>query len=354
MTDGCNLTCRYCFEREKPQNACHYQFMSQTVAEGSLLYLLKYSPYDKVFVNLYGGEPLLNFKTIKYLLDRGNQLAKEYRKEIFWFLITNGTLLNQEIANFIKDRQIGVQISLDGSKEDQDSYRTYKDGRASYPVVIRNIRTLESLGVSCNLMVVLHKKNISDISWLNDLRSLVTGKVGFCVTAAVDKEITPDEREWKDFCEHYKSYLMATETNGLSQQHAIPKIIGHIKNGGKFHFGCGGGLEEFTVTPDGEMYLCERLSGKLGCNILEDMPPHKLWKKYINDVTNDECGKCWAKYLCGGGCAHTFYSHTGTKKPYHWACRIKKAEVESAVGMLCHEFYKTKSVEGNGHRNGCE
>lgn len=112
--------------------------------------------------------------------------------------------------------------------------------------------------------------------------------------------------------------------------------------GSHHNFGCGAGLEEFTVSPNGNMFLCERLSGDLKVNITEDKPPREIWFKYLNDVTNSVCNLCWAKYLCGGGCAHTSFVHNGSRKPYKWHCEIKKTEIENAVIFLYEKINSKK------------
>ena len=53
---------------------------------------------------------------------------------------------------------------------------------------------------------------------------------------------------------------------------------------------------------------------------------------------NLACSGCWAKYLCGGGCAHTARSINGELKPYKWDCAVKKLEAISAIKISYNQF----------------
>lgn len=341
LTDGCNLACKYCFERDKPSDLkCHAQMSSKT-AVASLEYLLKNSPYQEVFINLYGGEPLLNFRTIKSLIEMGEKLSKIYNKQIKWFLVTNGTLINQKIANFIKDNKIGVQVSIDGSDIKHNIYRTFVDGRQSYDLVKKNIKKLEALGVCCNLLVVLTKANVGDLRWLEELKKTASGKIAFCIAATDRKEVLPTNGEWEEFISKYELFL---KNQDYRQNQTIGTLVNRIKKGGKLYFGCGGGLEELTVSPTGEMYLCERLDSisKLGISVFDGVPPNDLWRKIIGHVNSSRCKKCWLKYLCGGGCSHTFRSYSKLNRSFKWHCKIKQIEAESAITAICKDFYHEK------------
>ena len=62
-----------------------------------------------------GGEPLLNFSTIKHIVDFWENIKIQFpgRKVTFSFT-TNGTLFTPEIIEYVKEKQIGVTVSLDG------------------------------------------------------------------------------------------------------------------------------------------------------------------------------------------------------------------------------------------------
>ncbi len=116
LTESCNLNCTYCqIERNyKNNNQIH---MSEDIAARSLALFAKYAPKGKQkTIILTGGEPTLNFKVIKLLLQHTKELLDSYR----FILFTNGTKLTEQMAKLFKENNVLVLISLDGTKVQHD------------------------------------------------------------------------------------------------------------------------------------------------------------------------------------------------------------------------------------------
>ena len=92
MSSSCNLACKYCFVENCQFNNKREVNMSKDTA---LLALKKYDTYLKEnnikgSVIFYGGEPLVNWNTIKEVLLK----AEELNSPINFSMVTNATLLN--------------------------------------------------------------------------------------------------------------------------------------------------------------------------------------------------------------------------------------------------------------------
>lgn len=61
-----------------------------------------------------GGEPLLNFKIIKYVVE---YIKNETDLKPKYSLNTNGTLMSEEIAEWFVKNNIHVRFSIDGSRK---------------------------------------------------------------------------------------------------------------------------------------------------------------------------------------------------------------------------------------------
>ena len=86
LTDGCNLKCTYCFQdRYKPINN-----MTQEVLDQTIKFINEIDPQGVAF---FGGEPLLAQKGMKQVLAQTD--VEKY------FLTTNGTLLNDDIFDWL-------------------------------------------------------------------------------------------------------------------------------------------------------------------------------------------------------------------------------------------------------------
>jgi len=131
--------------------------MSPEVAVAAVDFLLHESRESETISLIFtGGEPLLNFKTIKSAVEYAQVEAERKRKKAKFLIATNGTLFNNEIISFIKENQIEVQISLDGDKETHDRMRIFPDGRGSYRVISRWLpKLLEDYGEEVELRATL-------------------------------------------------------------------------------------------------------------------------------------------------------------------------------------------------------
>lgn len=128
-TDACNLRCRYCFLSQKPN------YMSYQVAKDATDLLAECyteGQKDKQTLNFFGGEPLLMWDTIVKPITEyvcSNDLP------IKLGITTNGILLDEEKAKFLKDNNVGLLFSIDGSKKFQDYNRPLPGGKSSYDVL---------------------------------------------------------------------------------------------------------------------------------------------------------------------------------------------------------------------------
>ena len=58
---------------------------------------------QKQIITFYGGEPLLNFAGIKSFIEEVNNLKEsKYWPEVQYSIVTNGSLFNDEIIEFLK------------------------------------------------------------------------------------------------------------------------------------------------------------------------------------------------------------------------------------------------------------
>ena len=95
--------------------------------------------YGQKEINLtyFGGEPTLCWDSIIVPL---TEYIKNNYKDIFNLnMTTNGTLLNEERINFLKDNNIHLLLSCDGPPEVQDYNRPTRDGGKSSILIEKNI-----------------------------------------------------------------------------------------------------------------------------------------------------------------------------------------------------------------------
>lgn len=130
ITNQCNFVCSYCYKKKNEQ------IMPWSVLQKSIDWCLQ-SPGEKKKISFCGGEPLLEIVNIKkvteYISNKYGSLMD--KPEIL--IISNGTLLNQDIIEFLAVNKIKFVLSIDGTR---DSFRKNRTG--SYDLVEKNARLL--------------------------------------------------------------------------------------------------------------------------------------------------------------------------------------------------------------------
>lgn len=157
---ACNLDCSYCFFLSKE---LLYTAEKQTMSEATLReYLRKFlatHPDGPVTLLWQGGEPTL--RGIDFFR-RAVEYAREFARpgqQVSHAIQTNGTLLNAEWAQFFREHNFLVGISMDGPAQIHDAYRVNRAGRGTHAQVLRGWNLLQAAGVETNILCTVHAAN---------------------------------------------------------------------------------------------------------------------------------------------------------------------------------------------------
>ena len=113
LTHQCNLACVYCYEHHK--NACTMS------AQDAIAIVDRELTMDDgitmVEFDFFGGEPLLEFDTVREVVE--HTAAKTYNKDYIFFITTNGVLLDEERKAWLREHSDVLQmgLSLDGTRK---------------------------------------------------------------------------------------------------------------------------------------------------------------------------------------------------------------------------------------------
>ena len=141
----CNLDCEYCFFLSKEMLYPGSRFrMAEELQETYIRQLLEaHARAPEVVVAWQGGEPTI--MGVEFFR-RSVELQREYARpgqRILNTLQTNGTLIDDEWASFLKENDFLVGISIDGPREIHDTYRVDKGGKPTFDRVIRGLERLK-------------------------------------------------------------------------------------------------------------------------------------------------------------------------------------------------------------------
>ncbi len=156
----CNLDCKYCFYLEKENlypNTSQWA-MPPEVLEHYIQQYIAAQPVDEVHFAWQGGEPTLLgvdfFRDVVVLQQKHAQ-----GKSIHNALQTNGTLVDDEWAEFLAERKFLVGVSIDGPREIHDYYRVDKGNAPTFDRVMRGVEKLRRHRVEFNTLTVVNRHN---------------------------------------------------------------------------------------------------------------------------------------------------------------------------------------------------
>lgn len=145
VTLRCDHSCHYCQVSRVTENRTQFD-MKREHADKALALVFR-SPSPAIKIEFQGGEPLLNFKLIQYIVEQAVLLNRRYEKHLQFVIASNLSQLTDEVLQFCKQHQIYFSTSLDGPADLHDAHRPLRGGD-SYRVTCEGIARIRSeLGV---------------------------------------------------------------------------------------------------------------------------------------------------------------------------------------------------------------
>jgi len=338
IAHDCNLRCKYCFA-EKGSYGGKRSLMSYDVAKKAIDYLLANSGSKKnLEVDFFGGEPLLNFEVIKQVVAYTKEKEKQYNKEVHFTITTNGTILNDEIEQFINEHMDNVVLSLDGRKSVNDKVRVYPSNEGSYDKIVGNIQKIVANrnGKSYFIRGTYTRDNLD---FYNDVLHIYEdlGLKEISIEPVSGGEFELNDEEIQRAIEEYERFaILYAEQDDYRFYHFnislynSPCIYKRVA-------ACGAGFEYMAVSPEGKIYACHQFVGEdkflLG-NVDEGITNMELVNMFANSnvFTKDKCSDCFAKYFCSGGChANSYFTNGDINIPNDNACILQKKRIECAI-----------------------
>jgi len=351
MAHDCNLRCKYCFAGEGNYHG-EKSLMPVEVARRAIDFVIENSGNRRnIEIDFFGGEPLLNLKTIKDTVEYAREREKNSNKRFRFTVTTNGLLLNDEIMEYLNDTMDNIVLSLDGRREVNDSMRVRRDGSGCYDAIVPKFQKMASIRKDKDYYVRgTFTRNNLDFS--EDVMHMAA--LGF-EQPALEPVVLPDGSGLEISKEHLDSIFSEYEKLAL-------KLAELRKQGKKinfFHFmldleggpcvakrlrGCGSGTEYLAVTPSGDLYPCHQFAGieefRIG-NVFTGIERQEITDTFrrINVYTKKSCRNCWAKFYCSGGCAANAWNfRKDLFDIYEIGCELEKKRIECALWLKAREL----------------
>jgi uncharacterized protein len=144
VTLRCEHTCRYC--QVSRQSSARSEFdMSEATARNALRLAFR-SPSPHLKIEFQGGEPLLNFPMVRWIVREARRMNEEHGKNLAFVIATNLALLDDDVLRFCSEEGIYFSTSIDGPSDLHNGNRR-RPGQDSWERTVAGIRAVqEALG----------------------------------------------------------------------------------------------------------------------------------------------------------------------------------------------------------------
>ena len=297
-TLDCSCRCSYCYQgNDKPANcfagAREQAFLLEWITP-------KLDSYKRLFINWFGGEPLLNSSMILKLSPELIRNCAKHACDYSSGIVTNGILLSKDlIRKLISDAWVcSFSLTLDGPGEIHNRRRIRKNGNGTFDEICNAIdNLLEFPDAHITLRIQVDRENLN---FMSELMSFLQQKRWF--SSPNIKIVFVRTKKRTANCNFPRESVISQELWGsveeqlfrLCREYQIPlkPNLPSLPPGGcqNRHF--------YAFNPRGDIFPCHALLSA------EPMPAEQLarWRAWLPWKNHSECAECSLFPICQGGC----------------------------------------------------
>ncbi len=346
IAGACNLACHHCWISPSfDPAAASGRFLSLEHARKAVE---QGKPLGLSSVKLTGGEPLLHpqFRELVTLFaDAGLGMVIE----------TNGTLLDEDLARFLKEKQVGfISVSLDGA--DAATHDALRGVPGSFGLAVAGLRALVTAGFKPQAICTLHRGNAAQMAEVVALaQSLGCGSVKFNHVQSMGR----GEHMRSDAGLDVEEILALYKTMERDMVPGcpiplffdVPFAFQPVRALLKSHLGRCGIMGILGVLSAGELSLCgvgvnipELVYGHLDTDDLAEVwckaPGLKELRRLIPQRLEGICGRCVHRDFCMAECvAQVFFQEGKLNGPFPFCATLDQrgAFPESRLRVEDHD-----------------
>lgn len=350
VTNACNLQCIYC--QAQVSKGQKHGMMSVEVGIHAIDIALQ-SPSNNLIFEFQGGEPLVNFATIKAMVEYTE--AHKGSKRIQYTIVSNLILATNEVIDFLIDHNFSISTSLDGPKIVHDYNRRFCGNGSSYDFVIDGIRRIHAKNYAVGAIQTTTRKSLAYA------KDIVHEYVNIGTNGIFLRPLTPlglAETDWdligyspEEFIAFYSEAfkeILKVNRQGIffPEQHStyfLKKILhGYSYNYMELRSPCGAGIGQMAYYYDGKIYTCDegRMVAESGDNIfcLGDV----FTDNYESLVSSSTCKVTCASFILETipGCCDCVYH------PYCGVCPVINYAMDGDIFTRKAHGYRCKVYAG--------
>jgi uncharacterized protein len=315
LTDECNFACTYCYIENAMPSDYKFSYMTPRMATKRIDDFAKWSGMKKSknkSILFYGGEPLMNKDVFEKAVLHIQKLKEKNILPQYTdiSLITNGSLITKEIAEFIKENGVKVGLSVDGSSECNDICRKFLSGKGTSDAIWRGYMHLKDAGVEdIGISLTVGYHNIGEL--LENTKYVVekfsVKSLGYNILMDGENNILATFEYAQQASEEIIKCFEYLREKGIYEDRVMRKVE-FFANKMVYPSDCAACGRQFVALPDGKIGPCQAFMGskKHFVNKNRSFSPYDNetfieWSSR-SPLSMPQCYDCVALGLCGGGC----------------------------------------------------
>lgn len=307
VTTACNMRCVYC--QANNGVTCPSLYMTKEMAEKAVDIALQ-SPNRYLSFEFQGGEPLLNFGVIKHIIKYTEE--RKGNHDIQYNVVSNLTLITNEILEYFIRYNIGISTSIDGPEMIHNKNRPFRDGSGTYQAVLDSIQIIREKGLHVGAIQTTTRASLAYP------REIVRAYKDLGFESIFLRPLTPLGKATKNWNkigytpeEFVDFYMQALDevikinlTEGFfKEDHAsilLSRMEGQFVNYMELRSPCGASVGQVAYYADGDIFTCDE--GRM----LHEMGDHtfrlgNVFENTYADIINN--GVC--KTVCASSILET-------------------------------------------------
>lgn len=311
LSEACNLNCVYCNVDKQSKKRIDGELFVQEYYR-----LREANPDEVVKIDFYGGEPLMQYDTIEYVLEKLHQ-----EPNIRFFMPTNGLLLTKEKIDYLQARGVEISLSFDGLWQDKNRLQPNNKGtlkryldKAPLFQTIKDYHIHTMIDRGCYNLLENHLFILNNMG-TNPMLTIVRD-VGTWSKTSVER-LNTGIAELFDW---YKNNADAYDMPNFIKFYLRHVILWKMKQ------------YEVSSCGAGETHFSFSENKLVPCNRFKDSP--EMIEAIPSFVNMRECQTCEVRHYCKKGCLHEQMINEG---PIQELCTVYKfiyAEIFKMMNAL--------------------
>ena len=314
ITNSCNLGCTYCYVAKTPE---HMPEETSLRAVDAIFRSARRHGFRYVTLKYAGGEASLRLNQVMVVHDYAQMQAQVHGIQLKGILLSNGVFFTADMIEQLKERCIGVMISLDGIGHYHDSQRPFRNGRNSFHYVNRTISRLLAHGLIPGISVTVSQQNLAGLPTL--MAYLLEHDLPFSLNYYRDNEHASDPQglqfAQQEMIDTIREAMQVIEAK-LPKRSLLGSFIDKANVAIPHQYTCGVGRSYLVVNQHGGVAKCHAAIKQTVTTIDAEDP---LWhvrndQQGVQGLSVSEkagCQNCLWRHWCTGGCPVLTYRITG-------------------------------------------